>query len=215
MYWYLLSTEFNQCVIRAAAFALIASGIGSLIQNSRILYEWHHGDWQRDYGASVSSFTMVYTSYATLPAFVMVFVLNSEISRWCKTVQVVGHGQCSFCALREGWGGLRLLGHGTCVVAVMRVMQGRCAVWCDKARHLAAPLGGVGRGEKGNRRCARRVRVARRGGGGCGRGDSPCSARLLTLASSRPPPDPPSPFIRASSCLHLHVRVLASCTRAF
>ena len=46
MYWHMVSTSFNSVIVRAAAWALIGSSIGSLTYNSRSVHDSRHGDWQ-------------------------------------------------------------------------------------------------------------------------------------------------------------------------
>ena len=113
----------------ALVFALLSSGIGSLVHISRHLYNTYHDDWQRDYGGILSSMTMVYGSFATLPTFVMVFVLNNEIGRWRSIVQVPpggGGGPEGTCGVAGGRRGARLCSRGLGALCSFAVLWGRC-----------------------------------------------------------------------------------------
>ena len=86
LYWYLLTTDFLTVVTKAASMALFAGGLGSIIEMGLANYSLLHGDWVEKYRPVFQSITAVYASFLTLPAFFIVFVLNSEVQRWLRTL---------------------------------------------------------------------------------------------------------------------------------
>ena len=137
MYWRLFSLQrpsFNGCLVAATVFALLSSGIGSLIQIARETYDFRYGDWLDHNAATLSSMTMVYGSFATLPTFVMVFVLNSEIGRWLSVVQVLT-GQAE--------AGLMIHSSGQSAVSALQ-LQLQLHLWVARWRGAGGGVGGTG-----------------------------------------------------------------------
>ena len=91
---YLLWTELNRGILKALATGLWASALSSLIACGKERYNEDAerlgaDNWETAFGPTVRTFVLVYSSYAALPTFLCVIILNGELQRWLHVVKSV------------------------------------------------------------------------------------------------------------------------------